>query len=301
MAIEDKRRRWYEEPWVTVAALIFFFPLGLFLMWRFVDWTPKVKWIVTGAVAAFFVGFTVLGALTDEEPEEPKTASSAPEEPTDVDSTEAAESSDTPPPEDTATPDASGTYSQLRITDVSVDGDNVVIAGTTDLPDGATVIVSFDVAGRADTDVYIGVDQETTIDDGQFSVTLSVPQREEFVNGPYEVSVSFTPVGQPDEVVELVGEDGENLEGDLVDDEFGFNTMRLVEQRDLQLPVAPPLYVFQQPSEFPAGSAERALAQWVLAWKNQDWPKWRDGRRRLGLTVNKVPLKRLRPSTTSDP
>ena len=33
----------------------------------------------------------------------------------------------------------------------------------------------------------------------------------------------------------------------------------------------PPSYTFAQASEFTQGSAERTLAEYVLAWKNQDW------------------------------
>jgi hypothetical protein len=49
--------------------------------------------------------------------------------------------------------------------------------------------------------------------------------------------------------------------------------MKLVEKKDLQLTITPPSYTFQQSSEFPQGSAERTLAEYMLAWKNQEWDK----------------------------
>lgn len=175
------------------------------------------------------------------------------------------------PPEPEVEEVDKGHYSTLEVTDVSVSGDKVLISGRTDLPDGASVIVGFDVWGRSGSDLYIGVDEKTTVSKGEFTVTLSIPQRDEFKKGPYEVSVLFTPRGQSENVIELVGKDGENLVGELVNEAGSFKTMKLVEKRDLELSVTPPSYTFQLPSEFPQGSAERTLAEYVLAWKNQDW------------------------------
>jgi len=162
-------------------------------------------------------------------------------------------------------------FSNLTITDVSVSGDEITISGNTDLPNGATLIVGFDVWGRSGSDLYIGVSGKATVSNEDFSINLDIPQRDEFNTGPYEVSVSFTPRGQSNEVIQVVGKDGENLEGELLDDTGTFKTMKLVEKKDLQLTISPPSYTFQQPSEFPQGSAERTLADYVLAWKNQNW------------------------------
>lgn len=162
-------------------------------------------------------------------------------------------------------------FSNLAITDVSVSGNEITISGNTDLPNGATLIVGFDVWGRSGSDLYIGVSEKATVSNEEFSINLDIPQRDEFNTGPYEVSVSFTPRGQSNEVIQVVGEDGENLEGELVDDTGTYKTMKLVEKKDLQLTISPPSYTFQQPSEFSQGSAERTLADYVLAWKNQNW------------------------------
>lgn len=167
-----------------------------------------------------------------------------------------------------------GPYSFLEVADVTADNSKVNISGNTDLPTGATLIVGFDVWGRSGSDLYIGVDKKTTVSNGKFNVILDVPQRDEFKKSPYEVSVSFTPRGQSDSVIALVGKDGENLEGDLVDNAFNsFNTLKLEKKVDIQLSVTPPSYTFQTPSEFSQGSAERTLAEYVNSWKNQDWQK----------------------------
>lgn len=167
-----------------------------------------------------------------------------------------------------------GPYSALEVSDVTADNNKVNISGNTDLPTGATLIVGFDVWGRSGSDLYTGVNEKTTVSNGKYNVSLDVPQRDEFKKGPYEVSVSFTPRGQSDSVIALVGKDGENLEGDLVDKTFdSFNMFELEKKVDIQLSVTPPSYTFQTPSEFSQGSAERALAEYVGAWKNQDWQK----------------------------
>ena len=164
-------------------------------------------------------------------------------------------------------------FSSLTITNVSVSDGEVTISGNTDLPNGATLIVDFDVWGRSGSDLYVGVNKKTIISNGEFKEVLSIPQREEFKKGPYEVSILFTPRGQSDKIIQIVGKDGENLEGEIVDDSGTFKTMKLVEKKDLQLTITPPSYIFQQPSEFSQGSAERTLSEYMLAWKNQDWDK----------------------------
>ena len=164
-------------------------------------------------------------------------------------------------------------FSSLTITNVSASDGEVTISGNTDLPNGATLIVDFDVWGRSGSDLYVGVNKKTIISNGEFKEVLSIPQREEFKKGPYEVSILFTPRGQSDKIIQIVGKDGENLEGEIVDDSGTFKTMKLVEKKDLQLTITPPSYIFQQPSEFSQGSAERTLSEYMLAWKNQDWDK----------------------------
>ena len=166
-----------------------------------------------------------------------------------------------------------GPYSKISISKVEFSNGTVIVSGDTDLPNGSVFMATFDVAGRANADLFIGVQEDAIVTNSKFSTFFVVPKREEFKKGPYEISVSFTPRGQSDKVVALVGTEGENLTGDLVESspDRPFKTMNLTETKNLQLSVSAPTYIIQQPSEFPAGSAERVLAEYVLAWKNQDW------------------------------
>ena len=168
-----------------------------------------------------------------------------------------------------------GPYSKMSLSKVYFSNGSVFVVGDTDLPNGSVFMVTLDVAGRENADLFIGTQVEAIVTNSKFSTFLVVPKREEFQKGPYEVSISFTPRGQSDRVVALVGANGENLVGDLVESspDRPFRTMSLTEIKELELSVSIPTYSFQQPSEFATGSAEQALANYVLAWKNQDWAR----------------------------
>lgn len=39
--------KWYQKTWIIVLFIIFFFPVGLFLMWKYTDWKKPIKIVVT--------------------------------------------------------------------------------------------------------------------------------------------------------------------------------------------------------------------------------------------------------------
>ncbi len=43
----DSKKRWYQQSWVCVACLILFFPIGLFLMWRYQPWKNASKFSIS--------------------------------------------------------------------------------------------------------------------------------------------------------------------------------------------------------------------------------------------------------------
>jgi hypothetical protein len=47
--------KWYRTNIGVGAALLFFFPVGLYLLWSHPDWSKKSKWIVTAIVAVFIL------------------------------------------------------------------------------------------------------------------------------------------------------------------------------------------------------------------------------------------------------
>ncbi len=50
------RQPWYEQQGIVVLFLIFFFPLGLFLMWRYAKWHIAVKIVISSLFALALIG-----------------------------------------------------------------------------------------------------------------------------------------------------------------------------------------------------------------------------------------------------
>ena len=50
-----KQRKWYQTQWFTILMLIFVFPVGLFLMWKYQPWGKWIKIIVTVVVLIMFM------------------------------------------------------------------------------------------------------------------------------------------------------------------------------------------------------------------------------------------------------
>lgn len=47
--------QWYQKTWVILAFLFFFFPVGVFLMWKFTDWKKRTKQIFSGIFGVWFI------------------------------------------------------------------------------------------------------------------------------------------------------------------------------------------------------------------------------------------------------
>lgn len=47
--------KWYQKPTGVIILLIFFFPVGLYLMWKNKLWTKRTRWIVTGVLALIII------------------------------------------------------------------------------------------------------------------------------------------------------------------------------------------------------------------------------------------------------
>lgn len=185
-----------------------------------------------------------------------------------------------------------GKYGLLTITGITVENGAVLVNGSTDLPDGAVLDVTFDIAeyGSPD-DPYVGVSTEAEVQDGNFSATIEPPDIEQYQTGPYEVEVNFRTQGltgpiQSESVIAAVGEDGEFLVGDKVR-ELRTGAKSLYESQivDLSLDIQSPGYPQLKLSAYAVGSPERALVEYLLAWQSQDWERmaqftqktWKDG------------------------
>lgn len=59
-------KKWYQKSWGIILMLILFFPVGIFLMWKYSDWNKIIKIIITAILAMFF-----LIGMVSEDPETP--------------------------------------------------------------------------------------------------------------------------------------------------------------------------------------------------------------------------------------
>ncbi len=177
-------------------------------------------------------------------------------------------------------------FSILEITDIAYEGGNVKVTGITDLPEGSQLSVDFNVAGRSATATYIGVNTKVKVENSKFTAILTPSNRPEFAKGPYVVDVLFTPRAQSDAVLKLVGKDGEYLKGDKVRESYGFKVMETSQQIDLPLNIEIVSYPMVSANSYSADSPERAFAEYLNYWKQEDWDRmveftqktWRSGR-----------------------
>lgn len=44
-------KKWYQKPTAVVLLLIFFFPVGIYLMWKHDVWSKTTRWIISGVFA----------------------------------------------------------------------------------------------------------------------------------------------------------------------------------------------------------------------------------------------------------
>lgn len=51
----ETKKKWYQKTGWIIALLILFFPVGLFLMWKYANWNKKVKW----GISIFFLLFII--------------------------------------------------------------------------------------------------------------------------------------------------------------------------------------------------------------------------------------------------
>lgn len=56
------RKKWYKSTWFTVLTLVFLAPVGIFLMWKYSNWSKVWKIVVSIAAALFFL-YAVIAAI----------------------------------------------------------------------------------------------------------------------------------------------------------------------------------------------------------------------------------------------
>lgn len=150
------------------------------------------------------------------------------------------------------------TYSKLDIDNIQASNGKIIMNGSTDLPDGSKIAVSFDVANQKN----LSISTDAEVNKGAFSASLAYPDKAAYANGPYEVNYIFTPSGQSNDVLEMVGKNGENLSGSNMktNNDLKINMLETSENPKLSLQVSTPVATQNVVSKPTTTSAESSSA-----------------------------------------
>lgn len=162
-------------------------------------------------------------------------------------------------------------FKLLKVTSTKVRGQELVVSGVTDLPDGSRISVTLNPADYPPDATFIGSDIDVNAAGGKFEGTLPIPQRPEFQKGPYVIETMFTPKRQAQSVLDAVGQDGERLAVPKKPD-YNFKIME-TELRLTKLDFKVKSASIPSRDKYPAGSPERLYIDVVTAWNKKDWAK----------------------------
>jgi len=56
----ENKKKWYKTWWGIIFLLMFFFPVGLYQMWKNTNWNKKVKWGITAYFILIIIGFNAI-------------------------------------------------------------------------------------------------------------------------------------------------------------------------------------------------------------------------------------------------
>lgn len=113
-----KQKEWYQKPLGIVLTLIFFFPVGLYLMWKYATWPKSAKWVVTGILAFCVMCSGIANAATPSPQSTTQVAANPTVQPSPVHhvilATVQATATPTPKPTPTATPTPETTQAPVQ-------------------------------------------------------------------------------------------------------------------------------------------------------------------------------------------
>jgi hypothetical protein len=173
-----------------------------------------------------------------------------------------------PTPTPTPVTEQAKEYSNLEITKVTYENGQLKVFGTTDLPDGAILMMQLDAP------TGLCAQGTSKVGNGEFTMTFG-PFKDPYAfdTKPYELSAQLTPVNQPDSVSRLVGEEGEFLTGALVTyASFAGNILETTREFNTQR-TFPTEYPMIDPNSYATGTPERLMADWLSCWKHEEWDK----------------------------
>ena len=126
-----------------------------------------------------------------------------------------------------ATAAARPRFARLELESVQRSGARIVVRGQTDLPEGASLLITLEAVDRRPPILPCCAQANVNVQAGQFEAVFGPFARPEFGRPPHTVDVIFTPRGnQPQRVLDQVGRNGEYLDGPQASaTDFGFNVL----------------------------------------------------------------------------
>ncbi len=158
-------------------------------------------------------------------------------------------------------------YSELAISDVSYIKGNVQVRGTTDLPNGTLLNTNFDIEQKS-TAPYLGSSGGARVQYGKFSSTIVLKPYLQYTHGPYVVTVLCTPLVQSSSIVTLLGKDGQELIGPLVQNTAGQKVLQTSKRVNLTIKVVPIGTNLQKPFSS-TNPVPTTYLRSYLTWMNQ--------------------------------
>lgn len=119
------KKKWYQKNITVIISLILFFPIGLFLMWKYTEWKRLTKIIVTVALALFFISLPSSDTNTSSQSSTEVTAEAESTESTGEESNEVQI-------EESATPDTTEVVETAEVTETPVEDPIAAINGEVD-------------------------------------------------------------------------------------------------------------------------------------------------------------------------
>jgi hypothetical protein len=252
---KTKKKKWYDNNKKVYLLLFFLWPVGLYGMWQNKSFSQNKKRAFT---AGFLILFGLLWMMPNDQPAAPAEVIASQEQEGPVIIT------------------SDKKISLLKISSVTLNGDMIVVAGETDLPDGAELRVSVtapiskteDLGGIGPDWVKVKVKNQT------FSCTIDSLNHPDFCGKEYEVKAGYWPDSQSRPVQALVGPGGENLAGDntRVFGKFAKHPKVVMEaSRKISLPIHFKPYPMANAKNYWDGGPEYAVIMFLNAWKDKDW------------------------------
>ncbi|MCK0471306.1 Ltp family lipoprotein [Halalkalibacter sp. APA_J-10(15)] len=199
--MEEKKKKFYNKKWFTIVMLILFAPVGIILLFINKHYKVIPNLIISVVALLFFI----LVILPVEETAEP------------VDQEDLVEASN----EEKTT-----TVVELTL-NAELNDDVLGFQGETNLPD--RTLIAYEIWLDEDFDHI--VEGSIEVKDGNYKEEVSIG---DWPDGEIVVWVAFqtilgTSVHQPDEIIEVFGEMGENIEGDSVSETGDMKRVELEE------------------------------------------------------------------------